>query len=135
MAYTDGETYQVKVQVKQGEEYGAEGAACSVTLSAGAMATRQDGTISSNNDMGAMDFKAVAYPNPFAENFKLAITSESDATIQVRVYDMIGKLLEDKMVKATDIQAFELGNRLPAGVYNVIVTQDSNQKTVRVIKR
>lgn len=60
------------------------------------MATRRYGGFLSNSEMEALDFKAVAYPNPFAESFKLAITSESDASIEVRVYDMIGKLLEEK---------------------------------------
>ena len=77
----------------------------------------------------------MAYPNPFAENFKLAVKTNSEANIQIRVYDMIGKLLEDKMINVSDIQNFELGNQYPSGVYNVIVTQELNSKTIRVVKR
>ena len=117
ITYTDGATYQVAVQAKHGDLYGVEGVHCSVTLFAAAMATRQDGGLSSNSDIEALDFKTVAYLNPFAESFKLAITSESDAPIEVRVYYIIGNLLEDKMVKATDIQAFELGNRSTHNIF------------------
>jgi len=80
-------------------------------------------------------FEALAYPNPFTENFKLDVKTNSEANIQVRVYDMIGKLVEDKMINASDIQNFELGSQYPSGVYNVIVSQESNTKTLRVIKR
>jgi hypothetical protein len=48
---------------------------------------------------------------------------------------MIGKLVEDKMINSSDIQNFELGNQYPSGVYNVIVSQESNTKTLRVIRR
>jgi hypothetical protein len=65
----------------------------------------------------------------------LDVKTNSEASIQVRVYDMIGKLVEDKMINASDIQNFELGSQYPSGVYNVIVSQESNTKTLRVIKR
>lgn len=130
-SYMDGATYLVTAQAKQGAVYGIEGPACSVTLGSQAITTKQGGA----KEVYAMDFKAIAYPNPFADNFMLAITSDSDASVQVRVYDMIGKLLEDKTLSASEIQTYEVGNRFPAGVYNVIVTQDSNVQTLRVIKR
>jgi len=65
----------------------------------------------------------------------LDVKTNSEASIKVRVYDMIGKLVEDKMINSSDIQNFELGNQYPSGVYNVIVSQESNTKTLRVIKR
>ncbi|GAA4081338.1 hypothetical protein GCM10022389_29270 [Flavobacterium cheonanense] len=48
---------------------------------------------------------------------------------------MIGKLQEDKTINASDIQNFELENQYPSGVYNVILSQEANTKTLRVIKR
>ena len=80
-------------------------------------------------------FEAMSYPNPFAENFKLDVKTNSESNIQVRVYDMIGKLVEDKMINTSDIQNFEIGTQYPSGDYNVIVSQESNTKTLRVIKR
>ncbi|RYZ52285.1 MAG: T9SS type A sorting domain-containing protein, partial [Sphingobacteriales bacterium] len=83
----------------------------------------------------AVGFKAVAYPNPFADNFSLNVTTASDDNISVKVYDMTGRLLETRIVNADEIKSLELGDSYPAGVYNVIVGQSTEVKTLRVIKR
>jgi hypothetical protein len=80
-------------------------------------------------------FSAIAYPSPFTDNFTLNVTTPSDATVQVMVYDMIGKLVDQREVSAADATTLEIGDRFPSGVYNVIVTQGDNTKTLRVIKR
>ena len=131
LAFYRGDTYQVKVIVKRGTQVGAEGAACSITVASGSVDQRNGVVV----DKDAVDFKAVAYPNPFADSFKLELSSDSSATVKVNVYDMVGKLLDVKNVNASDIQGLEIGNGYPAGIYNVVVTQDSNVHTVRVIKR
>ena len=127
----DGQQYSVQVAVMLSNEtnFGAYGKTCTITLVQG-RAIASDVQLEIANV-----FEALAYPNPFAENFKLDVKTNSEASIQVRVYDMIGKLVEDKMINASDIQNFELGNQYPTGVYNVIVSQESNTKTLRVIKR
>jgi hypothetical protein len=81
------------------------------------------------------EFNALAYPNPFAANFKLNVTTNSEENLTVRVYDMLGKLVEDRQVNTTDVETLEVGANYPSGVYNVIVTQGENTKTLRVIKR
>jgi hypothetical protein len=65
----------------------------------------------------------------------LDFQSSSDANILVSVYDMNGRLLENKEVKSSEINNLELGNGYPSGVYNVIITQETEVKTVRVIKK
>ena len=80
-------------------------------------------------------FNATAYPNPFAENFKLDVKTSSEEALQVKVYDMLGKLVDNQIIDATQVEAFEIGENYPSGVYNVIVSQGDNLKTVRVIKR
>uniref|UniRef100_UPI00261A5FDB T9SS type A sorting domain-containing protein n=1 Tax=Flavobacterium sp. TaxID=239 RepID=UPI00261A5FDB len=82
-----------------------------------------------------VDFKAVAYPNPFAENFKLDVNTSSEEVIKVSVYDMIGKQVEQRQINVSDVASFEVGSGYPSGVYNVIVTQGENTQTLRVIKR
>ncbi len=81
------------------------------------------------------NMNVTVYPNPFTNNFKLNVENGSDEDVQIRVYDMLGKLMETSTVKTSDIEAFEIGNRYPTGVYNVIVTQGTETKTQRVIKR
>jgi hypothetical protein len=128
----NGESYSVQVAVKLPNEpnFGPYNKVCTIKTPMQARAIASDVQLEVVNV-----FEALAYPNPFAENFKLDVKTNSEASIQVRVYDMIGKLVEDKMINASDIQNFELGNQYPSGVYNVIVSQESNTKTVRIIKR
>ena len=54
--------------------------------------------------------QATVYPNPFANNFKLAVKTNSDEVIQVKVFDMLGKLIETSFVETSDIETFEIGN-------------------------
>jgi hypothetical protein len=83
----------------------------------------------------SIEFKASAYPNPFAENFKLDIQTSSEEALQINVYDMLGKLVESRILEATEVEGFEVGANYPSGVYNVIVSQEDTVKTLRVIKR
>ena len=80
-------------------------------------------------------FKATAYPNPYAEAFKLDVKTSSEATIVMHVYDMLGKLIETKEVQPSDVNTLEVGASYPSGVYNVIVSQGDSLQTLRVIKR
>jgi len=51
------------------------------------------------------------------------------------VYDMIGRLVEQREVRVSDLETTTIGNRYPSGVYNVVVSQEDNVQTVRVVKR
>jgi len=83
----------------------------------------------------APEFKVVAYPNPFDSSYKLNMTTVSEEVVSVKVYDMLGKQVEDKNISVSDLEVYELGNSLPSGVYNVIVSQGTETKTIRVIKK
>ncbi|WP_211516811.1 T9SS type A sorting domain-containing protein, partial [Flavobacterium caeni] len=80
-------------------------------------------------------FKATAYPNPFTSDFNIDIVGASQEKVQVKVYDMLGKLVESKELDAADAHSAKVGAQFPAGVYNVIVSQDGIVKTLRVVKR
>ena len=76
-----------------------------------------------------------AYPNPYSENFNLSLTTSSVEKVGLSVYDMTGKLIEQREVSTTEVSELQVGNNYPSGVYNVIVTQGNEVKTLRVIKR
>ena len=76
-----------------------------------------------------------AYPNPFSENFSLDLTTTAVEKVAVAIYDMTGKLIEQREVNAEEVSSLQIGDRFASGVYNVIVTQGSEVKTLRVIKR
>jgi hypothetical protein len=82
-----------------------------------------------------VEFKATAYPNPFAENFKLEVTTSSEEALQIKVYDMLGKLVDNRILQTTEVEGFEIGANYPSGVYNVIVSQGEIVKPLRLIKR
>jgi hypothetical protein len=59
----------------------------------------------------------------------------SEDKISVVVYDMTGRLIERREVRPSDMVEQQIGDRYPSGVYNIVVTQGNNVKTVRVVKR
>ena len=48
---------------------------------------------------------------------------------------MLGREVEARQASVAAITNLEIGSQYPSGVYNIIVTQGANVKTVRVIKR
>jgi hypothetical protein len=65
----------------------------------------------------------------------LNVTTSTEGAVELRVYDMLGKLIEKRLINTIDYSSEDLGSTYPAGVYNVIVTQGENMKTLRMIKR
>ncbi len=119
-----GATYSVQVSVEINGVFGPYGKICTLTI---------PGSARGNDAVAGNNFQAIASPNPFASNFGLNLSTTSEEAVQVRVYDILGKLVEDRKAQASDI--IELGDNYPSGVYNVIVSQGENTKTLRVIKR
>ena len=48
---------------------------------------------------------------------------------------MIGREIESRLVSISDFDTQGLGENYTSGVYNVIVKQGDNIKTLRIIKR
>jgi len=119
-------TYEVRVALNIGGVWGPFGNPCNVTTA----------PLTKVNLANIIDdFKSIAFPNPFANDFTINVTSTSQNDIQIRVYDMLGKQVENLNIAISDIENLQLGADYPSGVYNVIVSQGENIQTVRVIKR
>ncbi|MFD0984054.1 T9SS type A sorting domain-containing protein, partial [Flavobacterium myungsuense] len=80
-------------------------------------------------------FNVKAFPNPFATHFNLDIESSSDAQVEMKVYDMIGRQLEVRKATVSELSVLEVGRNYPAGVYNIIVSQGEKVKSLRMVKR
>ncbi|TRX29196.1 T9SS type A sorting domain-containing protein [Flavobacterium franklandianum] len=91
--------------------------------------------VAETKDEVEMTFNVFAYPNPFRDNFKLSLESPSNEKVNVAVFDLSGKLIELREINSNEINTLDLGNNYPSGVFNVIVTQGTYTKTVRVIKQ
>jgi hypothetical protein len=77
----------------------------------------------------ANDFNVTAYPNPATEGFR--VKSSNGKSFGVQVYDMLGRSIEQRQM-SSDAQ---IGSNYAKGIYNVIVNQGANVKTLRVIKK
>jgi hypothetical protein len=87
------------------------------------------GTAPRFSETAVADFSAVAYPNPSSDEFTIE-TSRKGAT--VKVYDMVGRLIESRQATSNAIQ---VGRNYQSGIYNVIVNNGSQVKTLKVIKK
>jgi hypothetical protein len=86
-------------------------------------------------EINSVPFKVDVYPNPSSDVFNFNMTSSSEDKVNVMVYDMTGKLIDQREVAPSEVSELQIGDRYPSGVYNVIVTQGEETKTLRVIKR
>jgi hypothetical protein len=128
---TAGATYTVKVALKINGVWGSfTGKSCSIITPGGAPARIDEETVVVKGN-----FAAVAYPNPFANTFAIQVQTSSKDMVQLKVYDMIGRLVEQRESKADSMETVQLGDRYPSGVYSVVVTQGDITETLRVIKR
>ncbi|SEG51935.1 T9SS type A sorting domain-containing protein, partial [Flavobacterium urumqiense] len=77
-------------------------------------------------------FDVTAYPNPTDHQFNLIIKGGNDEKVEVLLYDALGRMV--KHIDNSDGQQIKFGEGLPTGIYIAIVSQGSNQKTIRLIK-
>ncbi|WP_264521867.1 glycine-rich domain-containing protein [Flavobacterium sp. N1994] len=117
-----GKNYNVSVAIKLNGVFGDYSTACDLFTAAPTRTVK-------------LPFKASAYPNPFANNFMLAVTTSSKSVVGIKVYDMVGRLIEQRQVNTSDIENTTIGDSYPSGIYNVVVSQEDSIETVRVIKR
>ncbi len=129
-----GTTYTVRVAVKIGGVWGPlTGKPCNLTTP-GDPGNNEGGVIV-RQDVNTSAFNAIAYPNPFAANFMFDLKTTAQSSIQIRVYDMLGKQVENRNVEVSNINSLQVGGAYPSGVYNVIVSQGENTQTLRIVKR
>jgi hypothetical protein len=127
-----GTTYTVRVAIQLNGVWGPYGKSCSIITPGGV--GRTDEVTRVDADV-ANEFKAIAYPNPFATSFAIDVRTSNTEPVSLTVYDMAGRLLEVTEVKAQDVSNYQFGEQYPSGVYSVIVTQGNEARIVRVVKR
>ena len=121
-----GTTYAIRVDVLYNNSYVQGLETCTLTILP--TATRHN-----SNPLDIFEIKS--YPNPFETSFKLDVNTSSEEPVEVKIYDMLGRIIETQQLSVTEIPDFEFGNHYPSGVYSIFVTQTDNIKTLRMIKR
>ncbi len=79
-------------------------------------------------------FSLLAYPNPFAGKFNLAISSQSDDIINVNVYNVYGERVLATQTDGAKTFSPELGSNYSPGIYIVQVKQGENSQQIKVVK-
>jgi hypothetical protein len=124
---TTDKTYSVSVSIQLGGVFGPDGKGCDISTYPPSEVPLR---------MVEVPFGATAYPNPYSTAFMLDVkTSYKSEPVDIKVYDMVGRLVEQREAMVSELETTTIGERYPSGVYNVIVTQGEQTKTVRVVKR
>ena len=134
-------TYSIRVAARINGIYGSYGPSCDVFTANSADKQSTGNIFAASTDSNSsrqinedVDFSLVAYPNPSNGIFKLQINGANEEIVSILVYDMMGKQIENKVVNNNDIENISLGQNYSTGIYNVIVSQGTNTKTVRLVK-
>jgi hypothetical protein len=81
------------------------------------------------------------YPNPFGNYFNLAIPASGDESVDVRVFDVSGRLVFQQrysnLVEGQNVVRVQPHTNLGKGIYQVVVTylKKGNQITLKAVKQ
>lgn len=121
-----GTTYTIRVAYEWNGSWQAYGLPCNYTTLV-ALPRYSQSSVSI--------FEANAYPNPFTNNFKIDLNTSGEEKVSIKAYDMLGRMVETREAKIADFDSQEIGSQFASGIYNIIIAQGENVKTIRVIKR
>jgi hypothetical protein len=94
-------------------------------------ATTQSRAIADKGMVQPFDVKA--FPNPSANNFTLYLQGSVTKTIQLRVTDIQGRLIENKQNLQPN-QTIRFGDAYRPGIYMVEIIQGARRKHQKLIK-
>ncbi|MDQ3551994.1 MAG: cadherin-like beta sandwich domain-containing protein, partial [Bacteroidota bacterium] len=93
-------------------------------------------TISTTFKSGILNeeaFKVIIAPNPSSADFTIKVESNSDESINIRVFDAVGRLMTNiSGVKKNSLVVF--GRNYKEGNYFAEVVQGKNRKTIKLVK-
>ena len=81
-----------------------------------------------------INYNVILYPNPSVSTFSLNLVSDSEADVEISIFDLQGRNIENKTISKDNLSLITLGSNLPSGIYNVVVKQGDNVKSQRLIK-
>jgi hypothetical protein len=78
-------------------------------------------------------FQVKIIPNPTENLFTLVVESGSNEKIDVTVYDVLGRVVNQ--IEKSDNQLIRFGENMKAGSYMAVIRQGNNTKTVKLVKQ
>jgi hypothetical protein len=138
-------SYTISARVYFMGAWGAYGPACVVTTpSSSAMMLNPGNTATAGNAVRKINatedqlnsFNAMAYPNPFNDQFAINLVSYTvNDAVTIRVFDATGKLMEEQHVSPESIKDLNIGSAYAQGLYNILVSQGAQTKSIKIIKQ
>ena len=104
--------------------------ACSLSSAMQVLVVDNQNGLQSGDDT----FRATAWPNPSYTNFNLQFKSSNDATVSVKITDVLGRIVS-VMPNVIANKIYEAGGNLKPGVYIVQAIQGYNQVIIKVVKQ
>ncbi|MBK9046802.1 MAG: T9SS type A sorting domain-containing protein [Bacteroidetes bacterium] len=90
--------------------------------------------MSNNGVAGFQEYEISVYPNPSYNDFTIE-NPGFESNYSLVVYDLLGKVVE----KISDISSFDskvlFGSQLQKGIYTVVLMNESERATKRVVKQ
>jgi hypothetical protein len=127
--YSASTNFNVRVALFTTGVWSSFGTSCTITSPGIARTT------ANNSENETVVYNVSVSPNPFSNHFSMFLNSTNTEDVSIKVYDMIGKLMEQRIVNANEVVIQEIGNSYPTGVYIVVVTQGEDVKTIKITKR
>ena len=127
--YSASTNFSVRVALFTTGVWSSFGTSCTITSPGAARTT------ANNTGNETVVFDVTASPNPFDNHFSMFLNSINTEDVSIKVYDMLGKLIEQRTVSASEVVIQEIGNSYPTGVYIVVVSQGEEVKTIKITKR
>ena len=134
-AYEYGTAYTIDVAVMVNGVLSDYGPACVVTTPSSTARFAQDEAQENEDENVMATMEVFAHPNPYSEVFAIALETESAEQVHIQVYEISGKQVEDISLTQGELESLRLGERYAAGLYNVILTQGTYRKTLKIVKQ
>lgn len=80
-------------------------------------------------------FKVTASPNTFENSITFEVITAEQSTINVQIFDLLGKLVEQGDFSVESIKDHLFGTQLSTGVYQAVITQESQKSVQKIIKQ
>jgi hypothetical protein len=81
----------------------------------------------------ATKLEVTAWPNPTEYYFNLRVKSPNKETVEIRMYDMTGKLVQQN--RGAGDKTYRFGDQVVSGMYIIEVRQAGQVATIKVVKQ
>jgi len=77
--------------------------------------------------------EVIAWPNPTENYFNLQVKAPGKETVEIRMYDMLGKIVQ--VQRGAPDQTYRFAERVVSGMYMIEVRQAGQTATIKVVKQ